>query len=67
MNIKLYAVKGYATEENIVFLQGDFVEVTDHEEGMVYLLGVSGWCNGVEMNFTPKIVAEYFCVAGHNI
>ncbi len=67
MYTKLYAIKGYATEENIVFLQGDFVEITDYEEGMVYLRGVSGWCNAVEMNFTPKIVVEYFCVAGHNI
>jgi hypothetical protein len=60
MNKSLIAIKGYATEENVVFLQGDMVEVTDHEEGMVYLLGVSGWCNGVEMNFIPKVVAECF-------
>jgi hypothetical protein len=60
MNKNLIAIKGYATEENVVFLQGDLVEVTDHEEGMVYLLGVSGWCNGVEMNFIPKVVAECF-------
>ena len=61
MKVKeLIAIKGYATEENVVFLQGDLVEVTDHEEGMVYLLGVSGWCNGTEMNFIPKVVAECF-------
>jgi len=60
MNKSLIAIKGYATEENVVFLQGDMVEVTDHEEGMVYLLGVSGWCNGVEMNFVPRIIAECF-------
>jgi hypothetical protein len=60
MNKSLIAIKGYATEENVVFLQGDMVEVTDHEEGMVYLLGVSGWCNGVEMNLVPKVIAECF-------
>jgi hypothetical protein len=60
MNKKLIATKGYATDENVVFLQGDVVEVTDCEEGMVYLLGISGWCNGIEMNFIPKIIAESF-------
>jgi len=60
MKQSLIAIKGYATEENVVFLKGDIVEVTDYEEGMVYLLGVSGWCNGVEMNFIPKVVAECF-------
>jgi hypothetical protein len=60
MNKSLIAIKGYATEENVVFLQSDMVEVTGCEEGMVYLLGVSGWCNGVEMNFIPKVVAECF-------
>jgi hypothetical protein len=56
----LIAIKGYATEEDVAFLQGDLVEVIGHEEGMVYLLGVFGWCNGVEMNFTPKVIAECF-------
>jgi hypothetical protein len=60
MKQSLIAIKGYATEENVVFLQGDIVEVTDREEGMVYLLGVSGWCNGVEMNFIPKVIVECF-------
>ena len=61
MKQNLIAIKGYATEENVVFLQGDMVEVTSFgEEGMVYLLGVSGWCNGTEMNFIPKVIAECF-------
>jgi hypothetical protein len=60
MKQSLIAIKGYATEENVVFLQGDIVEVTDHEEGMVYLLGISGWCNGVEINFIPKVIVECF-------
>jgi hypothetical protein len=60
MKQSIIAIKVYATEENVVFLQGDLVEVTGCEEGMVYLLGVSGWCNGVEMNFIPKVVAECF-------
>jgi hypothetical protein len=60
MGKSLMAIKGYATEEDVAFLQGDLVEVIGHEEGMVYLLGVYGWCNGVEMNFVPKVVAECF-------
>jgi hypothetical protein len=60
MNKSLIAIKGYATEEDVAFLQGDMVEVIGREEGMVYLLGVSGWCNGVEMNFVPRIIAECF-------
>jgi len=61
MNRKLCAVKGYATNENVVFLQGDVVEVLGVEEGFVELIGVDGWCVGTEMTFTPKIVAECFC------
>jgi len=61
MKQNLIAIKGYATEENVVFLQGDMVEVISFgEEGMVYLLGISGWCNGTEMNFIPKVIAECF-------
>jgi hypothetical protein len=60
MKQSLIAIKGYATDENVVFLQGDIVEVTDCEEGMVYLLGVSGWSNGIEMNFSPRVIAESF-------
>jgi hypothetical protein len=60
MKQSLIAIKGYATEENVVFLKGDIVEVTDYEEGMVYLLGVSGWCNGAEINLIPKVIAECF-------
>jgi hypothetical protein len=60
MKQNLIAIKGYATEEDVAFLQGDLVEVIGREEGMVYLLGVYGWCKGVEMNFIPKVVAECF-------
>ena len=60
MKQSLIAIKGYATEEDVAFLQGDLVEVIGHEEVMVYLLGVYGWCKGVEMNFIPKVVAECF-------
>ena len=60
MKQNLIAIKGYATEEDVVFLQGDIVEVVGTEEGWVDLIGVYGWCKGVEMNFIPKVVAECF-------
>ena len=56
----LKAIKGYSTDENVVFLTGDVVRVIDMEEGMVYLEGEIGWCKGIELSFSPKIVAEYF-------
>ena len=58
--IYLQATKGYFTEEDVAFLEGDVVEVLSVEEGMVYLNGVSGWCKGIEMNFSPRIIAECF-------
>jgi hypothetical protein len=56
----LYATKGYASDENLVFMKNDLVKVNDVEEGMIYIEGVKGWCEGIEMNFIPKIIAEYF-------
>jgi hypothetical protein len=60
MNRNLFAIKGYATGEDVVFLKGDAVEVLGTEEGSVDLIGVEGWCIGTEMTFTPKIIAECF-------
>jgi len=62
MSMILKAIKGYASEENVVFLTGDKVEVVNVEEGWVELIGISGWCKGVEMNFTPKIIVEHFLI-----
>jgi hypothetical protein len=56
----LIAIKGYASEENVVFLQGDVVTVLATEEGWVDLVGVRGWCAGIEMSFAPKVIAECF-------
>jgi hypothetical protein len=66
MSIILKAIKGYATEENVVFLTGDKVEVLGNEEGLVDLIGIDGWCKGIEMNFNPKVVAECFLVYSTN-
>jgi hypothetical protein len=58
--MKLEAIKGYSTNENVVFLQGDIVEVIGTEEGIIDLIGVEGWCEGIEMSFSPKVISEYF-------
>jgi hypothetical protein len=44
--MRLEAIKGYATNENLVFMEGDVVDVIDVEEGMIYLLGK--WVGAVE-------------------
>lgn len=54
----LKCIKGYATNETIVYLQGDIAKIVDTEEGMVHLEGIHGWCNGTEFNFIPKIIAS---------
>ena len=58
--MKLEVIKGYSTNENVVFLQGDIVEVIGTEEGAIELIGVEGWCEGIEMNFSPRVISEYF-------
>ena len=58
--MKLECIKGYSTDENVVFLNGDTVIVDKMEEGVIYLIGLSGWCKATEMSISPKIVAECF-------
>lgn len=62
--MKLEAIKGYYTEENVVFLTGDIVKLVEMEEGNVMLEGVAGWCKGVIMDFSPEIVATHFKAIG---
>lgn len=56
----LKAIKGYSTNEDVVFLTGDIVIVNEMEEGIVYLEGITGWSKGTELSLSPKIVAECF-------
>lgn len=58
--IILEAIKGYYVEESVIFLIGDKVKVTGMEEGIIYLEGIDGWCKGIELSFSPRIVVESF-------
>lgn len=62
--MKLEAIKGYYTEENVVFLTGDIVELVLMGEGNIMLEGVAGWCKGFIMEFDPETVATHFKVIG---
>ena len=63
MSMKLECIKGYAHEEGVICLQGDVVVfIGMYDEGIVDLEGVEGWCTGIEMSLSPKIVAEHFKV-----
>jgi hypothetical protein len=53
-------IKGYATETNIVCMQGDVVKIIDMEEGWVTLEGVAGYCEGIMVDFAPSMVVEHF-------
>ena len=53
--MKLECIKGYAHEEGIVCLQGDIVVFNGTDDGIVE-------CEGIEITFSPQIVAEHFKV-----
>lgn len=55
-------IKGLADSDNInvICLQGDTVIVNEVSEGEILVEGESGWCDGVELNFTPKQFVEHF-------
>lgn len=58
--IFLECIKGYATEENVVCLQGDILKIIDMEEGNVTLEGVAGYSAEVIIDFSPRVIAEHF-------
>ena len=61
MNKQLFeCIKGYATQENVVCMQGDVVKIIDMEEGNITLEGVAGYSAGVIIDFSPRVIAEHF-------
>ena len=64
--MKFECIKGMADSDNInvVVMQGDIVKFIESGEGDVYVEGIAGWCEGMELNFTPKQFTEHFKVIG---
>jgi hypothetical protein len=64
--MKFECIKGMADSDNVnvVVMQGDIVTFDGSDEGEVCVTGVVGWCEGVELSFTPKQFAEHFKVIG---
>jgi hypothetical protein len=58
--MKFKCIKGLATEENVVIMQNDEVKFISHDEGDVLVIGTNGWCDGMELTFTPKQLVEHF-------
>ena len=57
---KFKCIKGLATDENVVIMQNDEVKFISNEEGDVLVIGTNGWCDGMELTFTPKQLVEHF-------
>jgi hypothetical protein len=57
---KFKCIKGLATDENVVIMQNDEVKFISNEEGEVLVIGINGWCEGMELTFTPKQLVEHF-------
>jgi hypothetical protein len=58
--MKFKCIKGLATDENVVIMQNDEVKFISNEEGEVLVIGISGWCIGMELTFTPKQFVIHF-------
>jgi hypothetical protein len=41
-------------------MQNDEVKFISNEEGEVLVIGISGWCIGMELTFTPKQFVIHF-------
>ena len=64
--MKFECIKGMADADNInvIVMQGDVVIFNECGEGIMEVEGIAGWCEGLELNFTPKQFTEHFRVIG---
>jgi hypothetical protein len=58
--------KGMADNENVIIVRGDTVAVVEVNVGEVVVKGTSGWCDGVELIFSPKQFIEHFATVLKN-
>jgi hypothetical protein len=59
---KFECIKGLADDENlnVIVMQGDTVELVDHEDGEICVEGIKGWCSAQELFFTPSQFVIHF-------
>jgi hypothetical protein len=59
---KFECIKGLADNENlnVIVMQGDTVELVDHEDGDICVEGIRGWCSAQELFFTPSQFVIHF-------
>jgi hypothetical protein len=59
---KFECIKGLEDNENmnVIVMQGDVVELVDHEDGDICVEGIRGWCSAQELNFTPSQFVSHF-------
>ncbi len=58
--IKFKCIKGLAIDENVIIMQNDEVQFITNEDGDILVFGLKGWCDGMELSFTPKQLVEHF-------
>ena len=60
--MRFECIKGMATSDDVsvVVMQGDVVELISTDEGEVMVEGISGWCKGFELTFSPREFITHF-------
>jgi len=60
--LQFICTKGIVDKDNInvICMEGDVVKFIKVDEGDILVEGIVGWCNGKELNFTPKQFSKCF-------
>ena len=60
--MRFECIKGMATSDDVsvVVMQGDVVELISTDEGEVMVEGISVWCKGFELTFSPREFITHF-------
>jgi hypothetical protein len=57
---KFKCIKGLATDDYVVIMQNDEVQFISSDDGDIVVIGTKGWCEVMELTFTPKQLVEHF-------
>ena len=61
--MKFKCIKGLAIDEHLIIVQNDEVQFISNDEGFsqeILVIGTKGWCEGMELSFTPKQFVIHF-------